>query len=204
MKYSYFRLHALLHYYATFVGLPSLKRPIARAGPNRAKNELEDICLIIQQLDACHLLNKLPKFYIADLDLISTIKVSDVDVVMLAKRLDRIEQRLLAFDSLDKILDTIDQKMAMMAYSVQPSGVLSSIRNSDSVNKSYASVVNSADSSVTMEPLGVSLDDIPSINIPTTLTQHSAALMSLAVACRFAYFTTRCCWSNLTGYTRIC
>jgi len=85
-----------LHYYTTFVGLPSLKRPIARAGPNKAKNELEDICLIIQQLDECHLLNKLPKFYIADLDLIPTIKVSDVDVVILAKCLDRIEQRLLA------------------------------------------------------------------------------------------------------------
>jgi len=136
--------------------------------------------LIIQQFDECHLLNKLPNFYIADLNLIPTNKFSDVDVVMLAKRLDRIEQRLLAFDSLDKSLDTNDQKMAMMVHCVQPSGVLSSIRNSDSVSKSHASVVNSADSGLTMEPLGVSLDDIPNINILTTLIQQSVALMSLA------------------------
>ena len=100
---------------------------------------------------------------------------------MLAKRLDRIEQRLLAFDSLDKILDTIDQNMAMMVHRVQPSRVLSSMRNSNSVSKSHALAVNPADSSVKLKPLGVSLDDIPSTNIPTTLTHNSVALMSLVV-----------------------
>jgi len=91
-----------LYGYAVMLNAQGLKRPITRAGINRNKSELEDICAILQLLDEQKILSKLPKFHVADLDLIPSVRVNDLDIVVLAKRIDKIEHDLMVFESLEQ------------------------------------------------------------------------------------------------------
>ena len=72
-------------------GLHCLKK---RAGPNKAKAEADDIITILQVTDEQKLLNCLPSYVAANTDRLPTTPVESVDVVILAKKLHLLDQRL--------------------------------------------------------------------------------------------------------------
>jgi len=65
-----------------------------RAGPNKAKAEADDIITILQLADDQKLLNRLPSYVAANIDRLPTTPVESMDVVILAKKLRLLDQRL--------------------------------------------------------------------------------------------------------------
>ena len=99
---------------AKSIGTEGLGRIKKRTGPNKAKSEVDDLILILQLIDEQKLDNRMPTYVAANIDHLPTTPVDGLDMVILAKKLQTMEQRLNGkYDELTTRLSSIEASQSV-------------------------------------------------------------------------------------------
>ena len=77
-----------------------LKRYAKRKGDNKGRLIVDDIFDIMSIVDENRLVEKLPRFVAVDLEKIPTVRIEDVDVFNMARKLEAIEAKMISMEKM--------------------------------------------------------------------------------------------------------
>jgi len=87
----------------------ALPRLLKRKGENRAKQSVDALVELLQLVDENVLWDRLPMYVVPDLSRIPTINMDSMDVISVARRLDKLESKV---DSMTDVVSKPSDKMA--------------------------------------------------------------------------------------------